>query len=213
MKYICESMYQYVLAGDKTVFRGMLKSPSVQMIQDTFNIWKPHHLDKTRRFRTLRYIPVYTGMRFSYWLVLVYTAIYQIGMVYTCIYGIKEMMVFQSLGLCFPVELCRYTLPTYSTTHPGAASAKQSMFYPVELKLGTYMYIQVYTFMIKYIEVYTSQPLFTSNQALSALRCRRVSHPRLSLSSRAAFFLSVVSLTIREFGWRKTFLLILGHVR
>jgi hypothetical protein len=38
-----------------------------------------------------------------------------------------------------------------------------------------------------------SHPLFTSNHALSALRCRRVSHPRLSLSSQTAFFLSVVS--------------------
>ncbi len=115
---------------------------------DVRNIWEPHHLDKTRRFRTSMYIPVYTGMRFSYRLILVYTAIYQTGMVYTCIYGIKEMMVFQSLGLCFPVESCRYTLPTYSKTHPGASSAIQSMFSPVELKLGTFMYIQVYTFMI-----------------------------------------------------------------
>jgi hypothetical protein len=120
------------------------------------SIWNPHHLDKTRRFRISRYIPVYTGMRFLYRLVLAYTAIYQTGMVYTCIYCIKEMMVFQSLGLCFPVESCMYTLPTYSKTHPGASSAKQSMFYPVELKLGTYMYIQVYTFMIKYIKVYTA---------------------------------------------------------
>ena len=66
------------------------------------------------------------------------------------------MMGFQSLGLCFPVESCMCTLPTYSTTHPGASSAKRSMFYPVDLKLGTYMYIKVYTFMIKYIKVYTA---------------------------------------------------------
>ncbi len=70
------------------------------------------------------------------------------------------MMVFQSLGLCFPVESCMCTLPTYSTTHPGASSAKRSMFYAVELKLGhgTYMYIQVYTFRItsKYIKIYTA---------------------------------------------------------
>ncbi len=58
--------------------------------------------------------------------------------------------------------------------------------------------------MIKYIKVYTViyahkkvSTTFTSNQALSTLQCRRVSHPRLSLSSRAAFFLSVVSLTVR----------------
>jgi hypothetical protein len=37
MIFICESMYQYVLAGDKTVFRGMMKSPSDQMLQDTFH--------------------------------------------------------------------------------------------------------------------------------------------------------------------------------
>jgi hypothetical protein len=37
MKFICESMYQYVLAGDKTLFRGMMKSPSDQMLQDTFH--------------------------------------------------------------------------------------------------------------------------------------------------------------------------------
>jgi hypothetical protein len=51
-----------------------------------------------------------------------------------------------------------YTLPTYSKTHPAASSAKLSMFYAVELKLGTYMYIQVYTFIIKYItgKVYTA---------------------------------------------------------
>ncbi len=30
-------MYQYVLAGDTTVFRGMMKSPSDQMLQDTFH--------------------------------------------------------------------------------------------------------------------------------------------------------------------------------
>ncbi len=30
-------MYRYVLAGDKKVFGGMLKSPSVQMLQDTFH--------------------------------------------------------------------------------------------------------------------------------------------------------------------------------
>jgi hypothetical protein len=41
---------------------------------------------------------------------------------------IGQVMVFQSLGCCFPVKSCRYTLPTYSTTHPGASSAKQSMF-------------------------------------------------------------------------------------
>ena len=73
------------------------------------------------------------------------------------------MMVFQSLGLCFLVESCLYTLPTYSTTHPGASSAKRSMFYPVELKLGTYMYIQVYTFMIKYTKVYT--PIYSYKKA------------------------------------------------
>ncbi len=28
-----------------------------------YAIWNLHHLDKTRRFRILRYIPVYTGMR------------------------------------------------------------------------------------------------------------------------------------------------------
>jgi hypothetical protein len=61
------------------------------------------------------------------------------------------------------------------------------------------------TYRDKYILVHhgthtpRSQPLFTSNQALSesALRRRRVSQPRLSLSSCAAFFLSVVSLTVR----------------
>jgi hypothetical protein len=37
-------------------------------------IWKPHHLDKTRRFRTLRYIPVYTGTRVF---ILFRTCIYQ----------------------------------------------------------------------------------------------------------------------------------------
>ncbi len=38
-KYICESMDQYVLATgrDTTVFRGMMKSPSDQMLQDTFH--------------------------------------------------------------------------------------------------------------------------------------------------------------------------------
>ena len=126
-------------------------------------IWNPHHLDKTIRFRISRYIPVYPGMRFSYRLVPAYTAIYQTGMVYTFIYCIKEMMVFLSLGLCFPVESCLYTLPTYSTTHSGASSAKQSMFYPVELKLGTYMYIQVYTFMIMYTKVYT--PIYSYKKA------------------------------------------------
>jgi hypothetical protein len=30
-------MYQYVLAGDKSVFRGNMKSPSDQMLQDTFH--------------------------------------------------------------------------------------------------------------------------------------------------------------------------------
>ena len=73
------------------------------------------------------------------------------------------MMVFQSLGLCFLVESCLYTLPTYSTTLSGASSAKRSMFYPVELKLGTYMYIQVYTFMIKYTKVYT--PIYSYKKA------------------------------------------------
>ncbi len=50
------------------------------------------------------------------------------------------------------------TLPTYSKTHPYASSAKRSMFWPVELKLGTYMYIEVYTSMIStssYILWYT----------------------------------------------------------
>jgi hypothetical protein len=34
-------MYQYVLAWDTTVFRGMmnLKSPSAQMLQDTFHCY------------------------------------------------------------------------------------------------------------------------------------------------------------------------------
>ena len=73
------------------------------------------------------------------------------------------MMGFQSLGLCFPVEACMYTLPTYSKTHPGASCAKRSMFYPVELKLGTYMYIQVYTFMIMYTKVYT--PIYSYKKA------------------------------------------------
>jgi hypothetical protein len=37
IKFIRESMYHYVLTEDKKVFRGMLKSPSVQMLQDTFH--------------------------------------------------------------------------------------------------------------------------------------------------------------------------------
>ncbi len=37
-KIICESMYQYVLAGDTTVFRGMMKSTSDQMLQDYVRI-------------------------------------------------------------------------------------------------------------------------------------------------------------------------------
>ena len=42
-----------------------------------------------------------------------------------------------------------------------------------------------------------SQPLFTSSQDLSDLRCQRVSQARLNFSSRAALFLSAVSLTVR----------------
>jgi hypothetical protein len=37
MKIICESMYQYVLAGDKTLFCVMMQSLSDQMLQDTFH--------------------------------------------------------------------------------------------------------------------------------------------------------------------------------
>jgi hypothetical protein len=37
MKFICESMYQYVLAGDKPVFCGKMKSLCDQMLQDTFH--------------------------------------------------------------------------------------------------------------------------------------------------------------------------------
>jgi hypothetical protein len=72
-------------------------------------------------------------MRFSYRLVLAYTVIYQLetGMVYTCIYGHDQrnngFLLVYLLGLCFqvPVESCWYTLPTYSKTHSGAASAKR----------------------------------------------------------------------------------------
>ncbi len=34
-KFICDGMYQYVLVGDKTVFCGMMKSPSDQMLQES----------------------------------------------------------------------------------------------------------------------------------------------------------------------------------
>ena len=36
-KFICESTNQYVPAGVTTVFRGMMNSPSDQMLQDTFH--------------------------------------------------------------------------------------------------------------------------------------------------------------------------------
>ena len=103
-----------------------------------------------------RYIPVWVII---YWLVPVYTSIYQTGTAYTCIYRSKEMMVFSSLGHCFLVKSCMYTLPTYSTTHPGASSTKQSMFSPVLYELGIYMHIKVYTSIHKctwrYILTYT----------------------------------------------------------
>ncbi len=37
LKVICESMCPYVLAWDTTVFRGVMKSPCDQMLQDTFH--------------------------------------------------------------------------------------------------------------------------------------------------------------------------------
>jgi hypothetical protein len=46
-KFICESMYQYVLAGVTTVFRGMMKSPSDQMLQDAFHWYIRAYLSQT----------------------------------------------------------------------------------------------------------------------------------------------------------------------
>ena len=44
LKFICESMYQYVLARNTTVFCGMIKSPCDQMLQDTFQRYTRAHL-------------------------------------------------------------------------------------------------------------------------------------------------------------------------
>ncbi len=57
--------------------------------------------------------------------------------------------------------------------------------------------MKICPFFLLHIHTQRSQPFFTSNQALSALRCQRVSQPRWILSQRAAFFLSVVSSPVR----------------
>ena len=62
MKFICESMYRYVLAGDKKVFGGMLKSPSVQMLQDTFHLFIRAYLSVL--FKKIRCWPVCLYTRF-----------------------------------------------------------------------------------------------------------------------------------------------------
>ncbi len=56
-----------------------------------------------------------------------------------------------------------------------------------------------YRYILVHHDTHTqrSKPFFTATQALSALQRRRVSQPRLNFPSRAAVFLSVVSLTVR----------------
>ena len=106
----------------------------------------------------------------------------------------QEIEGFSIWGQCFDVAKWMYTLPMYSTTYPGVQSEKNTIRSKSKSNLvctGTYKYILSCTYTQR------SQPLFTSNQALSALRRRRVSNPRLILSSRAAFFLSVVSSMVR----------------
>jgi hypothetical protein len=103
MKTIGSRSYSFAVWGVNRRCLSLIVKSTLK-VNDGDIIWNLHHLDKTRQF--------------------VYTIIYQTGMVYTCIYGIKEMMAFQLFGCCFPVESCRYTLPTYSTKNPGASSAK-----------------------------------------------------------------------------------------
>ena len=55
-KFICESMYQYVLACDMTVFRCMMKLPSDQMLQDTFHWLIRAYLSVP--FKTILCLPV-----------------------------------------------------------------------------------------------------------------------------------------------------------
>jgi hypothetical protein len=58
-----------------TVYEGICRDIRVSGFQKKFgSIWNLHHLDKTRRFRTSRYKPVYTGMSVF---ILTYTGIYQ----------------------------------------------------------------------------------------------------------------------------------------
>ena len=111
---------------------------------------------------TISYIPVYPGISWYEVFVPTCTVIYcyipnRHGIYLYILHQRNDgfFIVGALLSGRIIIQSCLYTLPTYSTTHPGASSAKRSMFYRVELKLGTYMYIQVYTFMIMYTKVYT----------------------------------------------------------
>ncbi len=85
----------------------------------------------------------------------------------------------------------------YCATYPDVQSEKNSVF---RMCWTNMVHTCIYKYILLHHDKHTqrSQPLFTSNQALvSALRRRRVFQPRLNFPLRAAFFLSIVSLTVR----------------
>jgi hypothetical protein len=117
----------------------------------------------------------------------------------------REMRTNTNFSVIF---LYRY-VPVCTVMYRHATFSK--LAYRYVLYKRTYWYVQVRTSMYHPNQVFRisdvifwyilscthkqwSQPFFTSNQALFALRGRRVSQPRSSLSSHAAFFLSAVAV-------------------
>ncbi len=102
MKFICESMHQDVLAGDKTVFRGMKKSPSDQMLQDTFHQFIRSYLSDL--FKKTRCWPVCLYTWFVLGMYLVHTSTWYI-------LDITGTNMYQT-HFNFPSGLIRLAMPT-----------------------------------------------------------------------------------------------------